>query len=147
VDNPQLMRRSLVVVYEKHGSGCWKTAFISHAEANLHPVIFSTFFLSTCSLPHPGPGCLQEIKQEPAVADAEYRLLLVSEMKNVNMKHGPNGACREFEMVLSSTVRGRTVTVPRLASGVPDLQVLLRCDCVICSCKSGALQGQLHPGI
>ena len=47
------MRRLVVMVYGKHGWGSWKTALISHAEANLLPVIFSTFLLHLLSSSSP----------------------------------------------------------------------------------------------
>jgi hypothetical protein len=69
--------------------------------------LFPALFSCTCSLPHPQPGCLQGIKQEPTAVDAEHRLLLASEMKNVNMRHGFKGAGGVLQILLLS----RTGTV------------------------------------
>jgi hypothetical protein len=62
---------------------------ISHAEANLFPVIFSWLALALFLIP--GPAVFRGNQPGTTPVHALYRLLLACEMKNVNTRRG----CRE----------------------------------------------------
>jgi hypothetical protein len=90
-----------------------------NAEANLLQAIFSTFLLHLLSSSSSARVSLGN--QNRNRLDAEHQLLLASEMKNVNMRHGCKGAGEVLQMLLLS--RTVAVLLQRYKSGVPDLKV------------------------